>query len=188
MMNQQEYVSIGRIRKAHGITGEIKVSVEDRYLEDFLKNERVFIDLKSTKIPYFISSVRGESEMIVRLEEVDDRNAAIALHGKEIFLRKQDLIPDDEREFEPEEEYATQYGFLNGYTVTDKNTGPAGVISEVVEMPQQEMAFVLHNGKEVLIPLNESLIVSIDRENKTLLMDLPEGLLDVFLLSERRNQ
>jgi 16S rRNA processing protein RimM len=46
-------------------------------------------------------------------------------------------------------------------------------------MPQQEMAFVIHNGREVLIPLNESLIVSVDRENKTLLMDLPEGLLDM---------
>jgi 16S rRNA processing protein RimM len=63
--------------------------------------------------------------------------------------------------------------------VTDKTTGPAGVITEVVEMPQQEMAFVLHHGREVLIPLNESLIISIDRENKTLLMDLPEGLLDM---------
>ncbi len=41
------------------------------------------------------------------------------------------------------------------------------------------MAFVIHNGREVLIPLNESLIVSVDRENKTLLMDLPEGLLDM---------
>ena len=41
------------------------------------------------------------------------------------------------------------------------------------------MAFVVHNGREVLVPLNESLIVAIDRENRTLLMDLPEGLLDM---------
>ncbi|MFM8372628.1 MAG: ribosome maturation factor RimM [Bacteroidota bacterium] len=179
MKNQQEYIAIGRVRKAHGITGEVKVSIEDRYLEDFLKNERIFIEMKSSRMPYFISSVRGESEMIVKLEEVDDRDAAIALHSKEIFLRKEDLIPDDEREFEPEEEDSIQYRFLNGYSVTDKTTGPAGVITEVVEMPQQEMAFVLHHGREVLIPLNESLIISIDRENKTLLMDLPEGLLDM---------
>lgn len=179
MKSQQEYIAIGRVRKAHGITGEVKISIEDRYLEDFLKNERIFIEMKSSRMPYFISSVRGESEMIVKLEEVDDRDAAIALHSKEIFLRKQDLIPDDEREFEPEEEDSIQYGFLNGYSVTDKTTGPAGVITEVVEMPQQEMAFVLHHGREVLIPLNESLIISIDRDNKTLLMDLPEGLLDM---------
>lgn len=179
MNNQQEYIAIGRVRKAHGITGEVKVSIEERYLEDFLKNERIFIEMKSSRMPYFISSVRGESEMIVKLEEVDDRDAAIALHSKEIFLRKQDLVPDDEREFEPEADDSVQYGFLNGYSVTDKTTGPAGVITEVVEMPQQEMAFVLHNGREVLVPLNESLIISIDRENRTLLMDLPEGLLEI---------
>ncbi len=179
MKSQQEYIAIGRVRKAHGITGEVKVSIEDRYLEDFLKNERIFIEMKSSRMPYFISSVRGESEMIVKLEEVDDRDAAVALHSKEIFLRKQDLIPDDEREFEPEEEDSLMYRFLNGYSVVDKTSGPAGVITEVVEMPRQEMAFVVHNGKEVLIPLNESLIISIDRENRTLLMDLPEGLLEM---------
>jgi ribosomal 30S subunit maturation factor RimM len=58
MKSQQEYIAIGRVRKAHGITGEVKVSIEDRYLEDFLKNERIFIEeMKSSRMPYFISSV-----------------------------------------------------------------------------------------------------------------------------------
>jgi 16S rRNA processing protein RimM len=45
-------------------------------------------------------------------------------------------------------------------------------------MPQQEMAFLDYRGREVLIPLNEQLIISIDETQKHILMDLPEGLLD----------
>jgi 16S rRNA processing protein RimM len=44
-------------------------------------------------------------------------------------------------------------------------------------MPQQEIAVVVYQNKEVLIPLNEKLIVSIDEDKKVILMDLPEGLL-----------
>jgi ribosomal 30S subunit maturation factor RimM len=94
------YVTIGHTKKAHGITGEIKMHIEDRYAEDFLKNERIFIDVKGTKVPYFIANVRGTNEFIVQLEEVDAREVAQALQSREICLREKDLIPDDEREIE----------------------------------------------------------------------------------------
>jgi ribosomal 30S subunit maturation factor RimM len=41
------------------------------------------------------------------------------------------------------------------------------------------MAFLKYKGKDVLIPLNAQLIVSVDKTAKTVLMDLPEGLLDM---------
>lgn len=177
-MAEPEYISIGRTRKAHGIIGELKVSIEERYLEDFLKNERIFLDVKGVKIPYFIDKVRGGGELILKMEEVDTRDQAIVLQAREIFLRKQDILPDHLREFEPEEEETLEYEHLAGFRLLDETLGEIGVIDEVLEMPQQEMAFLQYKGREVLIPLNEQLILRIDEEKRSVYMDLPEGLLD----------
>ena len=178
-MAENPYVTIGYTRKAHGIAGELKLFIEERYLEDFLKNERIFIDVKGTKIPYFVANVRGKGEMILKLEEVDNRDAAFSLQSREVQLRVQDLIPDHQRELEIEEEEMLTYGHLTGFRLLDKTLGEVGVIDEVLEMPQQEMAFLKYKNREVLIPLNEQLITSIDEKGKTVLMDLPEGLLEM---------
>ncbi|MBL7782954.1 MAG: 16S rRNA processing protein RimM [Saprospiraceae bacterium] len=176
-MAEQPYVLIGHTRKAHGLAGELKLSIEERYIEDFLKNERIFLDVKGTKIPYFIANVRGKGELILQLEDVADRDAALMLQGREVFLREKDLLHDSERELEFEEE-TLEYEHLKGYTLVDQTLGPIGAIDEVLEMPQQEMAFLKYRNREVLVPLNEQLIVRVDKPARQVIMDLPDGLLD----------
>ncbi len=178
-MSNVTYINIGFTQKSHGLEGELKVVVEDRYLEDFMKNERIFVEVKGSKVPYFIENVRGKGAMILKLEDVEDKDAAFVLQSRKIFLREQDLIPEKEREFEVEEEEGMKYLFLVGFTMEDKTAGLIGVVTEVVEMPQQEMAFMKYKGKDVLIPLNEQLIVEVQKKEKKLLVDLPEGLLDM---------
>jgi 16S rRNA processing protein RimM len=175
---EQAYVNIGHTKKAHGLTGELKFAIDDQYLEDFMKNERIFIAVKSSKIPYFIANVRGKGELIVLLEDVDNRTAAEALQSKEIFLREQDIIADKEREFEMPDD-SLEYEGLSGFMIVDKSMGEIGVIDEVLEMPQQEMAFLKFKGREVLIPLNEQMILEVDEKNRRVLMDLPDGLLEM---------
>lgn len=177
---EHAYVKIGRTKKAHGLNGEIKVAIEDQYLEDFMKNERIFILVKSSKVPYFIANVRGKGDMIVQLEDVENRDTAQILQAREIYLREQDILIDQEREFEIPDD-ALEYGKLLGYLMLDKTIGEIGHIEEVVEMPQQEMAFLKYKGREVLIPLNNQLILAVDDTKRSVLMDLPEGLLEVWV-------
>lgn len=177
-MAEPQYVIIGRTRKAHGLAGELKISIEDRYLEDFMKNERIFLDVRGVKIPYFIANVRGGGEMILKLEEVDDRDAAIALQAREVLLREQDILPEHAREFEVEAEEEMEYAHLAGYLMVDETIGEIGTIDEVLEMPQQEMAFLKYKGREVLVPLNQQFIRSVDEQKQQVLMNLPDGLLD----------
>ncbi len=174
-----QYINIGYTKKTHGLNGELKLSIEERYLEDFLKNERLFIDVKGAKVPYFVVGVRGKGEMILQLEDVESRDAAYGLQSREVFLRQQDLIPDEERELEVIEEEGLEYEHLTGFTITDKSVGEIGVIEEVLEMPQQEMAMLTYKNKMVLIPLNAQLIVTVDKTTKVVQMDLPDGLLDM---------
>ncbi len=177
-MAEHVYVNIGHTRKTHGVQGEMKISIEDRYLEDFLKNERIFIDIKGVKVPYFVASVRGKGDLILLLEEVTSKEAAFALQSREIHLRETDLIPEHERELEIEPEEELEYAHLVGFTLVDQSLGEIGAIKEVLDMPQQEMAFLDYQGREVLVPLNAQLIISVDKTGKTVHMDLPDGLLD----------
>jgi 16S rRNA processing protein RimM len=177
-MAEIQYVTIGRTRKAHSLTGELKVFIEERYLEDFMKNERIFLEIKGVKIPYFIANVRGGGEMILKLEEVDNRDTATLLQSRDVLLRQQDILPDHEREYEMPEEEKLEYGHLAGFMLVDETLGEIGLIDEVLEMPQQEMAFLKYNGREVLVPLNKQFISSIDDQNRRVQVDLPDGLLD----------
>ena len=134
--------------------------------------------IKGSKVPYFIENLRGENVFIVHFEDVSDRDAAIALQSREIYLRPEDLLTDDERELEMEEDGLT-YARLGGYAIIDASLGAIGTIEEIYDMPQQEMAMIRRDGREILIPLNEQLISNIDDKGKTVHMDLPEGLLDM---------
>ncbi|HMR44268.1 MAG TPA: ribosome maturation factor RimM [Saprospiraceae bacterium] len=171
------FVQIGFVGKAHGLDGELKVSLEDYYVEDFYKTKAVFIKMRGQLLPYFIENIRGELFPIVKFEDISDRNAAVLIANKELYLRESDIIPDDEREFETEEEPG--YVYLRGYAIRDAELGQIGNISNVVEMPQQAMALVNYKNREVMIPLNPAFITEIRKKEKLVLMDLPAGLLDL---------
>ncbi|MCB0528250.1 MAG: 16S rRNA processing protein RimM [Saprospiraceae bacterium] len=177
-MADDQYVVIGHTKKTHGLRGELKLVVESRYLEDFLKNERIFLDVRGSKIPYFVANVRGKGEMILQLEEVDSLEVAQGLQSREVLLRRQDLLAGHEREL-PIDTETLVYERITGYQVVDKTAGEIGVIEEVLDMPQQEMATLKYKGREVFIPLNERLILSIDDTARKVYCDLPDGLLDV---------
>lgn len=170
----ENLVSIGYTKKPHGLKGELKVLIDDLYLDDFLDAETIFLELKGKKLPFFIESVREGNEILVKLEDIDSKEAADNIASKEIFLRESDIVPLDERELE--EDDFVQY---LGYQVQDSELGLIGAIEEIIEYPQQMMAVVNYQDREVLIPMNEAFIKKIQKKEKIIRMELPEGLLDL---------
>ena len=167
-----EFIEVGFTKKAHSLTGELKVNIEPRYLEDVLKADVVFIETKGTRLPHFIERIREGREILVKFEEVNNRTEAEALQSKKIFLRETDILADDEREIELE---TLEYEFAIGWKLVDATLGELGKIERVEEFPQQEMAVILWKGNEAMIPLNEAFLVEIDEENETIKVDLPDG-------------
>ncbi len=175
MVIMDTMVKIGRIGKAHGIKGEVKVFIEDAYWEDFLNVEIIFLETRGQHLPYFVEDIRAGNAVILKLEDINAREDAQMLHRKEVFIRTEDLLDDEERTivFEPGfERYA-------GYNIEDASYGPVGKIEQVIEMPQQMMAVVNYKGREILIPLNDQFIHQANDEQAVLYMDLPDGLLDL---------
>jgi len=172
------YVEIGYTKKTHGVQGWLRVQVEPEYLEDLLSTSAIFLSLQGQPVPYFVESFDTRNDLLLKLEDIDSKEAAAELSGKALSLREQDIIPDEEREFELTEE-ELEYSFLTGYELHTEEQGPIGAILEILEFPQQEMARLEIDQKEVLIPLHEDFIQSINEEHKQVTMSLPEGLLDL---------
>jgi 16S rRNA processing protein RimM len=85
-----------------------------------------------------------------------------------------------EHEEEEEDEFSdNRYEKWIGYTLIDEEIGLVGKIEQILSLPGHFTALIMHDEKEVLIPLHESLIVSINKEKKELVFNLPTGLLNL---------
>ncbi|MCC6460624.1 MAG: 16S rRNA processing protein RimM [Saprospiraceae bacterium] len=169
-----EYKQIGYSQKTHGVAGELKIFIEEPYEDLFVDQDRIFLDIKGTKQPFFIESIRGKAEFIVKFEDVNNREAAQLMQSRGLFLPAHE-VPDALEAEEPTLEYAG----LVGYLLVDEDLGDIGRIEEILEMPQQEMAVLQYKGREALVPLNPQFIRAIDKAAQTVRVALPEGLLDL---------
>ena len=168
-------IKVGATQNTHALKGELKVFIEEEFEDDFLNIDTVFLTIAGKNIPYFIESVRGGNAMIVKFEDIDSIEAAAKIAKKPILLRASDMIPEEDREYES----VASYNYLEGYMMVDKNIGQLAVIEEVIEMPQQEMAVIQYLNQEKLVPLNDRFIVSVEDKTKTVMVNLPEGLLEL---------
>ena len=172
----QNYILIGNTRKSYGVKGEMKLKLDEAYLEDIFNLQVVFLKINGKHVPYFVESVRAGNALLIKFEDINSPEETISIASKEIYAREGDLIPEEDRTFEVD---SLEFEKFKGYTITDVEKGRVGVIKDIVEYPQQEMAVVEYEKREILIPLNQKLIDSFDERKKELVLNLPEGLLDL---------
>lgn len=170
-----DYLNIGTTQKTHGTIGEIKVKIEDTYFEDFIKASVIFLDIKGKKVPYFLEAIRGNDPLIVKFEEVDNKETAKQIVNKVLFLRKTDV----QNPIKTDKSALEQYEAFIGFEMIELEQGRIGPIKEIVEMPQQILAIVTYQGKEIYIPLNEQFVKEIKQDEKIIKVELPEGLLEL---------
>jgi len=173
-MNIEDHFKIGTILKTKGLKGELQmyVAFENLALIDF---NAIFIDMAGKLVPYFVESVKyhHNNTAYLFLEDLDTIEKASKLVKKDVYLpnklkpkkKKGDFILMD----------------LLGFTAIDENEGELGEITHIQELPQQFIATVHYKDCEVLFPLNEEIIKGIDVVKEIVLVDLPEGLLDIYL-------
>ena len=169
-----QYISIGYTKKAHGAGGELKISIEEKYMEDFFSNEFVFLNVQSKPLPFFIENIRRGKDLIIKLEEIDTPRQAKELTSSEVFLREKDV---NEKPVVIDTEFT--YQKLVGFQLFDSERGALGPIIEVQENKFQDLLVIKHEEREILVPIHDDLIESVDREAKKISLQLPEGLLDL---------
>lgn len=170
----EPYILIGHTKKTHGAQGELKVEIREQYLEDFAQADVVFLKIHGKPAPFFIENIRDAGDLLLKLEEVNSPTQAKEFTSKEIFLRVEDVSSIEE---EAEDKF--NFAEFTGFSLEGVEQGVIGKIIEVQQYPQQELALVGFQGREILIPLHPELVVQVNKKSKKLVMQLPEGLLDL---------
>ena len=173
-MNFDSCFKLGRINKAHGLKGDLKATFEAEFPIDYTVLESVFVNINNKLIPFFIEkiSVHGK-KAIFTIEDIKDLKAAEPLYDKELYLPLTLLPEDDGSVF--------AYTDLIGYTVADKTLGMLGLITDVYNLPGQDVFSMDYKQKEILIPASEELITKIEKSKRIVHIEIPEGLLEIYL-------
>ena len=173
-MTLEESFYIGYISKTRGLKGELQLFFEFEDYQDLQQLDILFLEVNKKLIPYFVSAVKVQqnSTAYISFEDVDHIDKAQPLLRKKVYLPKDKMPERDPEDF--------RWTDFVGYLVVDVHEGELGEITHVQEMPQQFIATVDFDGKELMFPLNEDLIVAIDAEEEILEVQLPEGLVDVY--------
>ena len=168
---------VGRVIKAHGITGDLAVDVRtDDPAERFAPGMtlRARPSRGGPQREYVIESAREHSgRLLVRLQGVADRNAAEALRGNIFLVDTADLPPIDD----PDEFYDHQ---LEGLSVVTTEGRVVGNVNEVLHTAAGELLSVTsESGGEVLVPFVGAIVTEVSLTNQTIEIDPPDGLLDL---------
>ena len=173
---------MGRCGRAHGVRGEVKVFPETDDPGRFADLDRVFVGERAEGArEHEVVGVRyqpqkGRTIVLLRLSDVETRDAAEALRGLAVFAAEDDLPP-----LEDGEVYLHDLVGLAAWTVGDDGEAgeEVGVVREVLDGTAQPLLVVARDGRpDVLVPDVPEIVVEVDLGAGRILLDPPEGLLD----------
>lgn len=169
----EDTFKIGRIGKPHGIKGEVQMQFSDDVF-DRTDADYVFLVIDGLPVPFFFEEYRFRSDdlAIVKFEGIDSSEQAREITGCDVLFPRS-LSDSDSDEL--------SWAEITGFTVIDNSTEkPIGVIKSVDDSTMNVLLSVENDkGEEILIPVSDELIEDINKDNKTITMDIPEGLLSL---------
>jgi len=168
---------VGRIYRAHGVKGDLKVVPETDDPERFEDLEEVFVGTSPEDAEAFaVEAVRYQYSqkgvtVVLKLAGVSSREAADALRRRAVYADAGDLPPLEEGEVYLHD--------LIGLAVVDEAGEAVGTVEDVLDMPAHHVYVVSRPGRpDAMIPAVPAFIAGIDLEAGRLVVRPIEGLLD----------
>lgn len=168
-----QYFKIGKLAASTGLKGELVLQHNLGKRTTLKGLEAIFLEEKKDSfIPYFLQygKIRNENETVVKIEGIDVVESARKLTPKEVWL--------SEADFKKFAAGSSPISLL-GFNVINEEED-LGEILEVIEQPHQVLCTILLNGKEALIPIHEESLERVDKKNRKVYVNLPDGLLDIY--------
>jgi 16S rRNA processing protein RimM len=173
-MSKNECYLVGYISKTHGVVGEVSISLDSDSPNNYKKMESIFVEINKQLIPFFVKkvSIKGNNAFVL-FEDTDTVEDAKELVGHPVYLPLKFLPELSANKF--------YYHEIIGFTVIDAIQGELGTIKDVLEFPQQMILEMLYKEKEVLIPLVDGVYQKINKVDKKIWLNIPEGLIEVYM-------
>ena len=177
-MRREDCFYLGKIVRKHSFRGEVVIKLDTDEPELYKNLESVFIALGNDLVPFFIqqSLLQKGNQLRVSFEDVEDEADADAIMAAAIYLPMEFLPKLSGNKF--------YFHEVINFEIEDVNFGFVGKITGINDTTSQPLFEIDAAGKEVLIPMADDFINKIDRENRKIIVETPEGLIDLYLENE----
>ncbi|MGX7667526.1 ribosome maturation factor RimM [Flavobacterium pedocola] len=174
-MRKEECFYLGKIAKKFSFKGEVLIYLDTDEPEMYEDMESVFVEFGKNLVPFFIekSALHKGDFLRVKFEEVDSEDDADRILGSEVYLPLTMLPKLEGKKF--------YFHEVIGFDVEDVRLGNIGKIVSINDSTAQALFEIMKDNTEILIPMIDDFIVEIDRANKKVVLDTPEGLVDLYL-------
>ena len=168
--------AVGYIQKPHGLKGDLILVFEKEFEESLEEIDLVLVEVDGGLVPFFIEDdgfrFKTDESAICKLELVDSLTKAKELVGCKVYIFDHEIIESEDQGAE---------STLIGMRVFDAKFGDIGLISRVDDFSGNLVITVDHPQAEILIPLSDEIITSVDNDNREIHLSCPNGLIDIYL-------
>ena len=176
ILNRDHCFYLGVFTKIQGVKGNLYAFFDTDHPENYADLDTVLVEMDTGLVPMFISSVviRERGKVLVKLEGIDSVDQARELVGRSLLLPV-DRLP----ELGPQQFY---YHEVVGFALEDVDRGVIGTIREVLQYTgNPNFAVETPDGKEVLVPIQDAFLKTVDKPGKRIVVQTPPGLLALYL-------
>ncbi len=177
MTTREDLVIVGRVRRPHGVQGELVVELlTDEPDAVYASGRRVFggsvAGTADDDAPVLtvVETRRFKEGLLVRFDEIRDRSTAEMWNGRYLLVPEDELAPPVNGEVYVHE--------LKGMTVELSSGEIVGTVADVFEVPQGLLLDVARERGTVLVPFSGDIVTDVDRERRVVRIDPPAGLLE----------
>lgn len=167
-------LKIAKVSKSDGTDGAVILSFLSMAPEDLEISEPVFVYFDGLPVPFFIEKFarKGNSKAVVHLSDIRNFDDAEELVGKEVYVK------DEESDEADEDLVGWTIEVAEGSLRNSKKlrTSVLGKVTGYLDIPANPCLEVETEKGAVVIPLHEDFILSVDPEERVIIMNLPDGL------------
>lgn len=174
-MRKEDCFYLGKIVTKYSFKGEVVIKLDTDEPELYTEMESVYVEFGANLVPFFIekSSLHKGNQLRVQFEDVYNEEEADAILKSAVYLPNT-MLP----ELTGDKFY---YHEVIGFTVVDDNFGEVGQIVHINDKAAQPLFEIDRDGTEIFIPMVDDFIKKVDRENKIIQVNAPDGLIALYI-------
>ena len=170
-MEKKDCFYLGKIVRKYSYKGEVIIKLDTDQPELYQDIEAVFVDLGNNFLPFFIKNklLQKGNQLRVQFEDVYTEKDADSIMKKDVYLPLNLLPKLSNNKF--------YYHEVIGFVLEDVNFGEVGIITSINDSTAQPLFVIKKEASEILIPMIDDFIQKVDRKNKKVIVETPEGLI-----------
>ena len=173
-MLKEDCFFLGTIIGKYSFKGEILIKLDTDSPESYLDLKAILVYTAHGLVPFFIDRAKLHKTKLLRVkfEGVETETEAEQLIKKKVFLPLDQLPKLKGSHF--------YYHEIKGFIAIDQFEKKIGILKSVNDSGPQALFMIDNNGTEILIPVHDNFIIKLDRKEKRIHLNLPDGLLEIF--------